>query len=104
MPQAATATHGTSDCRCLCGNLVARLVEDGVELKCRRCKRLVLVPVEGAPSPSRGTGARSPRFHESNPRPADPSPEPNPSRARDARDAGARRARCPGRSASFPVS
>lgn len=34
------------DVRCLCGNLVARLVKGGVELKCRRCKRLVVVPLE----------------------------------------------------------
>jgi hypothetical protein len=38
-----------SDCRCVCGNLIARVVADGVELKCRRCKRtlLVAVPVGG---------------------------------------------------------
>ena len=37
------------DCRCVCGNLVARVVAAGVELKCRRCKRklLVAVPVGG---------------------------------------------------------
>ena len=34
------------DCRCLCGSLLARLVAGGVELKCRRCKRTLLVPVE----------------------------------------------------------
>jgi hypothetical protein len=40
--------HGhppASDCRCLCGNLLARVVGDRVELKCRRCKRTVLVPL-----------------------------------------------------------
>jgi phage FluMu protein Com len=31
--------------RCLCGNLLARLVAEGVELKCRRCKRQVIVPL-----------------------------------------------------------
>lgn len=38
-----------SDCRCVCGNLIARVVADGVELKCRRCKRtlVVAVPVGG---------------------------------------------------------
>jgi len=30
--------------RCECGSLVAKLVESGVELKCRRCKRLALIP------------------------------------------------------------
>jgi phage FluMu protein Com len=29
--------------RCECGSLVAKLVETGVELKCRRCKRLALI-------------------------------------------------------------
>jgi phage FluMu protein Com len=31
--------------RCGCGNLMARLTSAGLELKCRRCKRLVVVPV-----------------------------------------------------------
>ena len=30
--------------RCACGSLLARITPAGVELKCRRCKRLVLVP------------------------------------------------------------
>ena len=34
-----------TDCRCLCGNLLARVVGDRVELKCRRCKRTLLVPL-----------------------------------------------------------
>jgi hypothetical protein len=35
------------DClRCACGNLLARLVAGGVELKCRRCQRLMVVPLE----------------------------------------------------------
>jgi hypothetical protein len=33
------------ECRCVCGNLVARVVPDGVELKCRRCKRRLVVAV-----------------------------------------------------------
>jgi hypothetical protein len=32
--------------RCCCGSLLARLVSDGIELKCRRCKRQVIVPFE----------------------------------------------------------
>ena len=35
------------DLRCLCGNLMARLVDGGVEIKCRRCQRIVRVPLEG---------------------------------------------------------
>jgi len=31
--------------RCCCGSLLARLVDAAVELKCRRCKRVVLVPL-----------------------------------------------------------
>jgi hypothetical protein len=30
--------------RCTCGSLLARLVASGVELKCRRCKRIVVLP------------------------------------------------------------
>lgn len=44
-----------TDHRCLCGSLLARRVADGVELKCRRCKRTHIIPLidlmEGAPSP-----------------------------------------------------
>ncbi len=32
--------------RCLCGSLLARYVPGGIELKCRRCKRTVTVPLE----------------------------------------------------------
>ncbi|HEX9758476.1 MAG TPA: hypothetical protein VGB26_11895 [Nitrospiria bacterium] len=32
--------------RCHCGSLVAKLLEIGVELKCRRCKRLAVIPLE----------------------------------------------------------
>ncbi|WP_437873237.1 hypothetical protein [Sorangium sp. So ce363] len=34
--------------RCGCGSLLARYVPGGVELKCRRCKRVVVVPVPAA--------------------------------------------------------
>jgi len=32
--------------RCGCGNLLARVVAQGVEIKCRRCKRHVIVPLD----------------------------------------------------------
>lgn len=32
--------------RCECGSLVAKLVGDGLELKCRRCKRLALISLQ----------------------------------------------------------
>lgn len=35
------------DFRCACGSLLARVVADGVELKCRRCKRTVVIPIDG---------------------------------------------------------
>ena len=35
-----------ADCRCLCGSLLARVVAGGVELRCRRCKRTLVVPLE----------------------------------------------------------
>jgi hypothetical protein len=39
------AEGDAAECRCVCGNLVARVVSEGVELKCRRCKRVLLVEV-----------------------------------------------------------
>lgn len=39
------------DCRCPCGSLLARVVEGGVELKCRRCKRVLRIPVSDAEGP-----------------------------------------------------
>ena len=34
-----------AELRCDCGSLLARRVEGGVELKCRRCKRTVVLPL-----------------------------------------------------------
>ncbi len=30
-------------CRCSCGSMLARIVREGLELKCRKCKSLVLI-------------------------------------------------------------
>lgn len=30
--------------RCHCGQLMARVIGHGVELKCKRCRRLVVIP------------------------------------------------------------
>ena len=30
--------------RCLCGSLLARITQQGIELKCRKCKRLQMIP------------------------------------------------------------
>lgn len=45
------STSTSHESRCLCGNLLARLRADGVELKCRRCKRIVVIPWEASLSP-----------------------------------------------------
>lgn len=37
-----------SELRCLCGSLLARLVAGGVELKCRRCKRTIVIPLSAS--------------------------------------------------------
>ena len=41
----ATVTQDGDALRCHCGSLVARLVPNGVEIKCRRCKRRVVIPL-----------------------------------------------------------
>ena len=40
-PATGSAENGL---RCGCGNLLARIVPEGVEIKCRRCKRRVILP------------------------------------------------------------
>ena len=30
--------------RCLCGSLLARITQEGIELKCRKCKQLQVIP------------------------------------------------------------
>ncbi len=42
---AETVTQDGDALRCHCGSLVARLVPNGVEIKCRRCKRRVVIPL-----------------------------------------------------------
>ena len=34
----------SQEARCHCGYLVAKLRKEGVELKCRRCKRIIVLP------------------------------------------------------------
>lgn len=53
---------GTADTRCACGALLARRVAGGIELKCRRCRRRLLlrlgadgsISIEPPPRPSGG--------------------------------------------------
>jgi hypothetical protein len=63
------AAPDIDDCRCVCGSLLARLVDGGVELFCRRCKRthwIALTPRPEAQSPephrSRPSGALEARW------------------------------------------
>lgn len=42
----------TRDVRCDCGSLLARWTPAGLELKCRRCKRHVVVPVDAMHPPA----------------------------------------------------
>ncbi len=37
---------GSSEVRCGCGSLLARVVGTAVELKCRRCKRTWNIPLQ----------------------------------------------------------
>jgi|GEM_PF-2601905 len=76
MAQPATGTlqppPSPAEFRCHCGSLLARLVEGGVELKCRRCKQTTWLPLReearrGFPRPDR-------RAH-THQRPEAPSPE-----------------------------
>jgi hypothetical protein len=54
MPSDPPSAPAPADARCCCGSLLARIVPGGLELKCRRCRRLMLVPVaEGIPGPPR---------------------------------------------------
>ena len=45
-----TARPSQSNCspqketRCECGQLIAKVVGGGLELKCKRCKRIVMIP------------------------------------------------------------
>lgn len=46
--QAAKAESATplQDERCECGNLLCKVSRETVEIKCRRCKRIHVIPIE----------------------------------------------------------
>lgn len=46
VPSSPLEACAHEDLRCACGSLLARRVREGVELKCRRCKRTVVIPLE----------------------------------------------------------
>jgi hypothetical protein len=41
-----TTNHsaGSHETRCECGQLIAKVRGEGLELKCKRCKRIVVIP------------------------------------------------------------
>ena len=43
-PEVGIVKLDMREVRCECGSLVAKLVGSAIELKCRRCKRLALIP------------------------------------------------------------
>jgi phage FluMu protein Com len=51
------ATSEASETRCECGQLMAKVRQQGLELKCKRCKRIILIPftaIEGWTAESSG--------------------------------------------------
>ncbi|OGW76477.1 MAG: hypothetical protein A3J72_10125 [Nitrospirae bacterium RIFCSPHIGHO2_02_FULL_40_19] len=40
-----TRMNKKDEIRCECGSLLARLTKDKLEVKCRRCKRVWIIPV-----------------------------------------------------------
>jgi phage FluMu protein Com len=34
----------SNETRCECGQLIAKVREHGLELKCKRCKRIIVIP------------------------------------------------------------
>ena len=36
--------QGEIEFRCECGNLIFKVTDEGIELKCKRCKRIKLIP------------------------------------------------------------
>lgn len=52
-----TNTHATGPCetRCECGQLIAKVCQDGLELKCKRCKRIVVIPFSSIEGWASGT-------------------------------------------------
>jgi phage FluMu protein Com len=55
------AVAEVSETRCECGQLIAKVRGHALELKCKRCKRIVIIPfnaIEG------WTASSSPEIHE----------------------------------------
>jgi hypothetical protein len=56
---AVLAVRNDDTLRCCCGSLLARLVPAGVELKCRRCKRQIIIPLTEARLREKSAGGDS---------------------------------------------
>jgi hypothetical protein len=41
-----TDDKGLRDERCECGNLLCKISAEAIEIKCRRCKRIHIIPLE----------------------------------------------------------
>lgn len=59
-PPRGAAARSRDDCRCPCGNLLARITPRGIEVKCRRCKRVVLLDPTEEQDEAPFDGARAP--------------------------------------------
>ena len=47
MASTPSPINHSADCgetRCECGQLIAKVCGEGLELKCKRCKRIVVIP------------------------------------------------------------
>jgi hypothetical protein len=44
VPSTSAAASPTGETRCECGQLIAKMRGEGLELKCKRCKRIVVIP------------------------------------------------------------
>ena len=60
----------SADCRCVCGSLSARILPQGVQLKCRRCRRILIVPWTARSRGVRPIPAVAPFSSEQSPGPA----------------------------------
>ena len=45
MPSPIGYSADCSEARCECGQLIAKIRVQGLELKCKRCKRIVVIPL-----------------------------------------------------------
>lgn len=55
-PAPAKMIPAGDQCRCSCGSMLARVVADGLELKCRKCKSLILISHEELVAMYQGLG------------------------------------------------